>query len=111
MKNTINYYLSKQSSCFAILANEEIKAGDFMADKNGIYECPEIDGFIGFLKVVACTTPKGNLPLIDKEQIFIPKIIENESIWVAKIEVDDLGYPKVRNGFVNLIGIEIPKKM
>jgi hypothetical protein len=50
MKKT-TYYLSKQSSCFAILINEEIKAGDFMADKNGIYECPEIDGFIGPYRV------------------------------------------------------------
>jgi hypothetical protein len=109
MKKT-TYYLSKQSSCFAILINEEIKAGDFMADKNGIYECPEIDGFIGFLKVVACTEKKGNLPLIDEKQIFVPNQIKHEKFWVAKIEVDDLNLPKVRNGFINLIGIQIPKK-
>ncbi len=106
----IKFLLAKYADCYALLSPEEIKGGDFMADKKGIYEAPEIDGFIGFLKVVACTARKGNLPLIYKEQVLIPKIIENESAWVAHIEVDDLGSPKVRDGFINLIGIEIPKK-
>jgi hypothetical protein len=93
--------------CFALLTPNNIEAGDFMADTNGIYEAPEIDGFIGFLKVVACTKPKGNLPLIDKEQIFIPNIVKNQKFWKAKIELDNLGLPKLRNGCINLIGIEI----
>jgi hypothetical protein len=93
--------------CFALLTPNNIEAGDFMADTNGIYEAPEIDGFIGFLKVVACTKPKGNLPSIDKEQIFIPNIVKNQKFWKAKIEVDNLGLPKLRNGCINLIGIEI----
>ena len=105
-----NYLLAKQGDCYALLNKEEIKAGDFMADMNGIYQAPEIDGFIGFLKVVACAKPKGNLPLIDEKQIFGPDQIKHEKLWVAKIEVDDLNSPKVRNGFINLIGIQIPKK-
>lgn len=106
----IKFLLAKYDDCYALLSSADIKGGDFMADKKGIYEAPEIDGFIGFLKVVACTKPKGDLPLIDEKQIFIPNIIKHENIWVAKIEVDDLNLPKVRNGFINLIGIQIPKK-
>ena len=64
--------LAEYDDCYALLTPKDIQAGDFMADTNGIYQAPEIDGFIGFLKVVACTKPKGDLPLIDKEQIFIP---------------------------------------
>jgi hypothetical protein len=100
--------LAEYDDCYALLTPKDIQAGDFMADTNGIYQAPEIDGFIGFLKVVACTKPKGDLPLIDKEQIFIPKIVKNEKFWKAKIELDDFDSPKVRNGFINLIGIEIP---
>jgi hypothetical protein len=101
------HILAMYKDCFALLTPNNIEAGDFMADTNGIYEAPEIDGFIGFLKVVACTKPKGNLPLIDKEQIFIPNIVKNQKFWKAKIEVDNLGLPKLRNGCINLIGIEI----
>ena len=104
------YFLAEQDDCYVLLNTEEIKAGDFIADTKGIYEAPEIDGFIGFLKVVACTKTKGNLPLIDEKQIFIPNQIKHEKFWVAKIEVDDLNLPKVRNGFINLIGIQIPKE-
>ena len=104
------YFLAKQDDCYVLLNTEDIKKGDFMSDMKGIYEAPEVDGFIGFLKVVACTKPKANLPLINEKQIFIPNQIKHEKFWVAKIEVDDLNLPKVRNGFINLIGIQIPKK-
>lgn len=104
------YLLAEYDDCYALLNTKEVKAGDFMADMKGIYEAPEIDGFIGFLKVVACTKPKGDLPLIDENQIFIPNYIKHIRLWGAKIEVDDLNLPKVRNGFVNLIGIQIPKE-
>jgi hypothetical protein len=103
MTNT--HILAEYKDCYALLTPNDIEAGDFIADTNGIYEAPEIDGFIGFLKVVACTKPKGNLPLIDKEQILIPHIIKNQKFWGAKIEVDSLGLPKLRNGFINLIEI------
>ena len=105
----LKHLLAKYDDCYALLTTKDIEAGDFMADMNGIYEAPEIDAFIGFLKVVACTKPKGDLPLIDETQIFIPKHIKNEKIWGAKIEVNDLGSPTVRNGFINLIGIQIPQ--
>jgi hypothetical protein len=104
------YLLAEQDDCYALLNTDDVKAGDFMADMKGIYQAPEIDGFIGFLKVVACTKPKGDLPLIDEKQIFIPNHIKHKKLWVAKIEVDDLNLPKVRNGFINLIGIQIPKQ-
>ena len=104
------YILAKYTNFFAILIPSEINSGDFMADTKDIYEAPEIDGFIGFLKVVACTEQKGNLPLLNKEQIFIPEIVNNERIWVAHLETDEEQKPIVRNGFVNLIGIEIPQK-
>ena len=104
------HILAKYPDCYAILTPSEINSGDFMADTKDIYEAPEIDGFIGFLKVVACTKKKGNLPLLNSDQIFIPKIVNNERIWVAHLETDDEQKPKVRNGFVNLIGIEIPNK-
>lgn len=103
------HLLARYDDCYALLTRRDIQAGDFMADTNDIYQAPEIDGFIGFLKVVACTKPKGGLPLIDKKQIFIPTIINNQNCWVAKIELDDFGSPKVRNGFINLIGIEVPQ--
>ena len=102
--------LAEYDDCYALLTSKDIQAGDFMADKRGIYKAPEIDGFIGFLKVIACTKPKGDLPLINENQIFIPNNIKHEKIWVAQIEVDDLNLPKVRNGFINLIGIQIPKE-
>jgi hypothetical protein len=104
------YILAKYPNFYAILTPSEINSGDFMADTKDIYEAPEIDGFIGFLKVVACTERKGNLPLLDSKQIFIPKIVNNERIWVAHLETDEEEKLKVRNGFVNLIGIEIPNK-
>ena len=98
--------LAEYDDCFALLNFKDVQAGDFMADMKGIYEAPEIDGFIGFLKVVACTKPKGNLPLLDEKKIEIPKDIRYQKFWCAKVEVDDLGYPKVENGIVNLINIE-----
>ena len=64
------YLLAEYDDCYALLSTKDIQAGDFMADMKCIYLAPEIDGFIGFLKVVACTKPKGNLPLIDEKQIF-----------------------------------------
>lgn len=105
----LKFILAKYSDCYALLTPKDIQAGDFMADMNGIYEAPEIDGFIGFLKVVACTKPKGDLPLIDEKQIFAPYSIKNPNFWGAKIELDDLGSPKVKNGFINLIGIQFPQ--
>jgi hypothetical protein len=105
----LKHLLAKYEDCYALLTTKDIQAGDFMADMNGIYEAPEIDAFIGFLKVVACTKPKGDLPLIDEKQIFIPNHIKTEKIWGAKIELNDLGSPTVRNGFINLIGIQIPQ--
>ena len=100
------FLLAEYDDCFALLNFKDIKAGDYMADMKGIYEAPEIDGFIGFLKVVACTQPKGNLPLLDESKIEIPKKIRFQKFWSATVEVDDLGYPKVENGIVNLIYIE-----
>lgn len=104
----LKYILAEYDDCYALLVKKDIQPRDFMADDRGIYEAPEIEGFIGFFKVVACTEPKGNLPLIDQEQIFIPNNIKHQRFWVAKIELDDLGSPKVRNGFINLTGIVIP---
>lgn len=104
------YLLAEYSDCYALLTPNDIHSGDFIADTNGIYEAPEIDGFIGFLKVVACTKPKGSLPLINQSDIFIPNNIKHEKFWVAKLETDDLGSLKIRNGFVNLIGIKIPQQ-
>ena len=105
----LKHLLAEYDDCYALLTPKDIQAGDFMADMKGIYEAPEIDGFIGFLKVVACTKPKGDLPLIDEKQIFVPNSIRHQKFWGAKIEVDDLGSPKVRNGFINLIGIQVPQ--
>jgi hypothetical protein len=51
-----------------------------------------------------------NLPLIDENQIDIPNSVRHQKFWSARIEVDDLGSPKLNNGFVNLIGIKIPEK-
>ena len=79
-----------------------------MADSNGIYEVPAVDGFIGFLNVVACTIKKGDLPLIDQSQILIPTSMKEDGCWVAKVELDDADLAKVRNGFINLIGIQVP---
>jgi hypothetical protein len=104
------YLLSEYSDCYALLTPKDIHSGDFMADTNGIYEAPEIDGFIGFLKVVACTKPKGSLPLINQSHIVIPNSIKHEKFWVAKLETEDSGSLKIRNGFVNLIGIQIPQQ-
>lgn len=42
--------------------------------------------------------------------ILISKDIEHEKIWVAKLELDDSNFPKVTNGFINLMGIQIPKQ-
>jgi hypothetical protein len=106
----ITYILAEYDDCYALLTPNDIHSGDFMADTNGIYEAPEIDGFIGFLKVVACTKPKGDLPLINESHIFIPSILKKEKFWVAKIEMDEVGSVKTRNGFINLIGIQIPQQ-
>ena len=109
MKNPL--ILAKYPNFFAILTPSEINSGDFMADTKDIYEAPEIDGFIGFLKVIACTEKKGNLPLLDKDQISIPETESEDRIWVANLENDYLGIPVVQNGFVNLIGISNPKTL
>jgi hypothetical protein len=106
MEKTKKLLLSEYDDCFALLAFKDIEAGDFMADMKGIYEAPEIDGFIGFLKVVACTKPKGNLPLLDENKIDIPKNIRYQKFWEATVELNDVGSPKVENGFVNLINIQ-----
>lgn len=103
------FVLVKINECYAIINKSEIKSGDFMADKNGIYEAPEIDGFIGFSKVLACSLSKGNLPLIDARQIFIPSSMKSDEYWIARLELDEKESFKLRNGFVNLIGIEVPK--
>jgi hypothetical protein len=108
MKNPL--ILAKYPNFFAILTPSEINSGDFMADTKDIYEAPEIDGFIGFLKVIACTEKKGNLPLLDKDQISIPETESEDRIWVAHLETDEEQKPIVTNGFVNLIGIKIPQK-
>jgi hypothetical protein len=105
------YFLAEYDDCYALLSTEEVQAGNFISDTKGIYLAPEIDGFIGFLKVVACTKPKGDLPLLDEKQIFIPNIVRHGKIWVATIELNDLNLPTVRNGFINLIGIKIPKQL
>ena len=109
MEEKKQYFLAKYDDCFAILTEEQPAFGGFMADKQKIYETPNVDGYIGFLKVVACTEQKGNLPLINKEQIFIPTTVSEERIWFAHLVIDDSGSLKIRNGFVNLIGIDIPK--
>ena len=105
------YILAKYPNFFAILTPSEINSGDFMADTKDIYEAPEIDGFIGFLKVIACTEQKGNLPLLNKEQISIPENENEEKIWVANLETDYSGIPVVQNDFVNLIGIRNSKTL
>lgn len=105
------YILAKYPNFFAILTPSEINSGDFIADTKDIYEAPEIDGFIGFLKVIACTEKKGKLPLLDKKQIYIPSTKNDERIWIANLETDYSDSPKVQNGFVNLIGIEVSNKL
>jgi hypothetical protein len=105
MKIKTIYLLAKYPNFFAILTPSEIQSGDFMADTKDVYQAPEIDAFIGFLKVIACTEKKGNLPLLDEKQIFIPANENKETVWIADIETDDSGFPKVQNGFVNLISI------
>jgi hypothetical protein len=101
----LEHLLAEYDDCYALLSPKDIQAGDFMADTQGIYQAPEIDGFIGFLKVVACTKPKGDLPLIDEKQISIPNHVRSKKLWGAILEVDDLGSPEVKEGFVNLIDI------
>lgn len=101
----LEHLLAEYDDCYALLTPKGIQAGDFMADTKGIYQAPEIDGFIGFLKVVACTKPKGNLPLIDEKQISIPNHVKSKKLWGAIIEVDGLNSPKVKNGFINLIDL------
>jgi len=104
------YLLAEYDDCFALLCTKkEINAGDFIADARYIYQAPEIDGFIGFLKVIACSKLYGDLPFIDENQIDIPNSVRHQKFWSARIEVDDLGSPKLNNGFVNLIGIKIPE--
>ncbi len=106
----IKFILAKYDDCYALLSSSEIKGGeDFMADTKGIYQAPEIDGFIGFLKVLACTIEKGNTPLIKEDQIHIPVAENNEDCWRAIPELDETGLVKVENGFINLIKIEIIK--
>lgn len=106
MKTT--FLLAKYSDCYALLDSSEIKSGQgFMADKKGIYEVPAIDGFIGFLNVVACTIKKGNLPLINESQIEIPDYLQNDPCWIADIELDEIGSVVVKDGFINLIEIII----
>lgn len=56
---------------YLIISDEDPSPKDWMCDKNGYYEAPEIDGFIGFRKVIAA--PKklksksdlGFVPMID----------------------------------------------
>ena len=99
------YLLAEFDDCYALLSTqEEVAVGGFMADTNKIYEVPDIDGFIGFLKVIACTIPKGDLPLIEKRQIFIPNTVVNKKAVFVKVEETETGTLKVRNGFINLIG-------
>lgn len=102
------YFLAEHSDCYALLTSEEIKPKDFMADQNGIYEAPEIDGFIGFSKVVACTISKGDLPLIDAKQILIPLLAKNEKIWKTEVKIDESNNLKVTNGFIEILGIHTP---
>lgn len=104
------YFLAKYDDCFAILTEEQPVFGGFMADKQKIYETPNVDGYIGFLKVVACTEQKGNLPLINKEQIFIPNYLQEQGIWLAEVQEDFSGNIKIFDGFINLIGITTPQK-
>jgi hypothetical protein len=106
----IKFLLAKYNDCYALLTSEEIQGGEgFMADTKGIYEVPEIDGFIGFLKVLACTIRKGNTPLIKEDQIKIPVSKDLEDCWIAIPELDETGLIRVENGFINLIGIEVIK--
>jgi hypothetical protein len=105
----IKFLLAKYDDCYALLSSADIKGGDFMADTKGIYEAPEIDGFIGFLKVLACTVQKGNTPLIKEDQIEIPTSNELEDCWRAIPELDESGSLVVENGFINLIRIEVIK--
>lgn len=103
------FLLAKYSDCYALLSSAEIKGGEgFMADTKDIYEVPKIDGFIGFLKVVACTKKKGDLPLIDEAQIKIPIAMQDQDCWIANPQTDESGSLIVQGGFINLIGIHIP---
>lgn len=110
MEEKKQYFLAKYDDCFAILTEEQPAFGGFMADKQKIYETPNVDGFIGFLKVVACSIKKGNLPLINIEQIFIPNSLQEQGIWLAEVQEDFSGNVKIFDGFINLIGIKIPQK-
>jgi len=99
------YFLAEYSDCYALLSSQEIEPKDFMADQNGIYEAPEIDGFIGFSKVVACTIEKGNLPLIDAENISTLALSTNEKIWKVHVKHEDADNIKVTNGFIEITGL------
>ena len=99
------YLLGRYDNCYALLANEEVKVGNFMANSKNIYKAPEIDGFIGFLKVVACSVEKGDLPLIDMDRIEIPVSIKSHGFWNCNVLLGSDNEIKVQDGFVELIKI------
>jgi hypothetical protein len=110
-KMKTKFLLAKYSDCYALLDSSEIKSrGGFMADTKGIYEVPDIDGFIGFWNVIACTVKKGNLPLIKDTQIQIPTDMLDDKCWIVNIEMDEFGSVVVKDGFVNIIEVKVLKK-
>lgn len=66
--------LVKFNDHYYLLSSDEIRPGDWMADKNGVHIAPAIDGFIGFSKVIAST-----LPLEVKGEK------EGDNTWVTKL--------------------------
>jgi hypothetical protein len=98
--------LAQYKDCWALLTTEGIKPKDFMAGRKAIYEAPDIDGFIGFLKVIACSIKKGQLPLINEYQIIIPDFLKNEEFYKGLVEINQDGSLVINEGFVNLISID-----
>lgn len=77
------YFLGLLDSDYFIFSEEEVVGGDWMADQNGIYKAPEIDGFIGFVKVIASTNKLEGLPLIDRTEVIrkLPMTSPNVIVW------------------------------
>ncbi len=65
-----------------LLSDDSIKGGDIMTDGKGIYDAPDIDGYIGFKKVVASTNQSLLLPGFEK--VFIEDWVKNP---VYKVDV------------------------
>lgn len=122
-----NLRLVNIKSEFFIISDEALSPGDWLCDRNGYYEAPEIDGFIGFRKIVATTKKlklsncEGFIPMILLKNLLsfigkLPKEGHSSSIEIETVKRNSFfsffdkkhakkEFLKLRSGYVRILKI------